>query len=179
MKYSESTVTCKICCFQRLKFKNLCTIFSSCSSTSFNMQLSRTCSQLFNRGNIWVTGWLLSSSSFNCWFFPSCHLLSSCRGCGPWASSLSVQPVHPGLEPASSPVRHSGEERLAAEAHRGAGGGAQLPALSAWPFNRQHEESRGWGSIWHVCLFVCLFRFNLKKIIFKKSSSWTAWGENT
>lgn len=66
---------------------------------------------------------------------------SPCRVCGAGASSPSVQPLHPGVQPASSPVRRSGEERLAAEEHRGAGGGTQLPALSAGPLHRQHEES--------------------------------------
>lgn len=81
-------------------------------------------------------------------FSPLCVFLSppsSCRACGAGASSPSVQPLHPGVKPASSPLRRSGEERLAAKAHRGAGGGAQLPALSAGSLHRQHEGPRGWG----------------------------------
>lgn len=78
-------------------------------------------------------------------------LSSSFRACGAGASSLPVQPFHPGLEPASSPLCRSGEERLAAEAHRGAGGRTQLPALSARPFYRQHEDSRGWENIQMKC----------------------------
>lgn len=75
---------------------------------------------------------------------------SPCRVCGAGASSPSVQPLHPGVQPASSPVRRSGEERLAAEEHRGAGGGTQLPALSAGPLHRQHEESGRWGVRKHI-----------------------------
>lgn len=71
-------------------------------------------------------------------------LSSSFRACGAGASSLPVQPFHPGLEPASSPLCRSGEERLAAETHWGAGRRTQFPALSAGPFYRQHEDSRGW-----------------------------------
>lgn len=65
---------------------------------------------------------------------------SSCRASGAGASSLPVQPLHPGLEPARSPVRLPGEEHLVAEAHRGAGGGEELPALPAGPLHRQPEE---------------------------------------
>lgn len=71
-----------------------------------------------------------------------CSFLSSCRAWSAGASSPSVQPLHPGLQPAGSPVRLPGEELLAAEAHWRAGGGAKLPALSAEPLHRQHESRR-------------------------------------
>lgn len=73
------------------------------------------------------------------------YLTGGPRACGAGAPPLPVQPVHPGVQPASSPLRRSGEERLAAETYRGAGGGAQLPALSAGPFYREHEELRRQG----------------------------------
>lgn len=43
----------------------------------------------------------------------SCHP----RAGGAGASPLPVQPLHPGVQPASSPICGSGEERLAAETH--------------------------------------------------------------
>lgn len=83
--------------------------------------------------------YLLCYVGVNVWSeIGACSSSSPCR-----ASSLSVQPLHHGVEPARSPVRLSGEERLAAEAHRGAGGREELPALPAGPLHRQHEGPGG------------------------------------
>lgn len=80
----------------------------------------------------------LPSSFLSLCFIP---LLISCSRVSGVGASAPVQPLHADLKPADPPVRLPGEECLAAETHRGPGGGTKLPALPAGPIHCQHEPA--------------------------------------